>query len=133
MAADLEFSFYQSQRSYLNHVSTKRTLALLERLLQVDVDNKARVYRKIAQVYAVDRDYVISLRYLEEAAEYGAQAGENGVAADVLWVEAAQMAVEMEELDKARGYLLKALAQNPQNSSARQLLRELPLLDISPR
>jgi spermidine synthase len=130
MAADLELSLYLSKRSYLNDVSNKRTLALLERLLQVDVDNKAMVYRKIAQVYEVDRDYVISLKYLEEAAKYGAQAGENGVVSDALWVEAEQTAVEMEELDKARGYLLNALAQNPQNSSARQLLHELPILDI---
>jgi hypothetical protein len=39
----------------------------------------------------------------------------------------------MEESDKAHGYLLKALAQNPRNPSAAQLLRELPILDTSPR
>jgi tetratricopeptide (TPR) repeat protein len=132
MAADLEFSLYQSQRSYLNHVSNKRTLALLERLLKVDGDHKVRIYRKIAQVYAVDQNYATSLRYLEQAAEYGSQGEKHGVAADVLWVEAAQTAIEMEEFGKARGYLLKALGHNPQNSSARQLLRELPILGISP-
>jgi tetratricopeptide (TPR) repeat protein len=132
MAADLEFSLYQSQRSYLNHVSNKRTLALLERLLKVQVDNKAKVYRKIAQVYAVDRDYATSLRYLEQAAEYGTQSEKHGVAGDVLWVEAAQTAVEMEEFGKAYGYLFKALGQNPQNPTASQLLRELQNLGISP-
>jgi spermidine synthase len=132
MAADLELSLYLSQRSYLNHVSNKRTLALLERLLEVEVDNKARVYRKIGQVYAIDRNYVTSLRYLEQAAEYGAQGEKNSVAADVVWVEAAQTAIEIEDFGKAQAYLLKALAQNPQNPSARQLLRELPILDISP-
>ncbi|HEX2275685.1 MAG TPA: tetratricopeptide repeat protein [Candidatus Tectomicrobia bacterium] len=33
MAADLELSLYLTQRSYLNHVNNKRTLAILERLL----------------------------------------------------------------------------------------------------
>jgi len=132
MAADLEFALYQSQRSYLNHVSNKRTLALLERLLEVEVDNKAAVYRKIAQVYAVDKDHATSLRYVEQAAEYSAQGEKKGVATDVLWVEAAQTAIEMEEFSKAHGYLLKALAQNPQNPSARQLLLELPILGRSP-
>jgi len=47
-------------------------------------------------------------------------------------VEAAQTAIEMEEFSKAHGYLLKALAQNPQNPSARQLLLELPILGGSP-
>jgi spermidine synthase len=132
MAADLELSLYVSQRSYLNHVSNERTLAFLERLLAVNVDDRARVYRKIAQVYAVDRDYVTSLRYLEQAAEYTAQGGKPSVAADVLWVEAAQTAIEMEEFGKAHDYLLKALAQNPLNPIARQLLGELPMLGMLP-
>jgi tetratricopeptide (TPR) repeat protein len=120
------------QQSYLNHASNKRILALLERLLEVEVDNKTRVYRKIAQVYATDRDYVTSLRLLEQAAESGTQSEKNGAASDVLWVEAAQTVIEIEEFGKARGFLLKALAQNPQNASAKQLLRELPVLDRSP-
>jgi Tetratricopeptide repeat len=33
MAADIELSLYLSQRSYLNHASNQRTLALLARLL----------------------------------------------------------------------------------------------------
>jgi tetratricopeptide (TPR) repeat protein len=120
----------QSQRSYLNHVSSKRTLALLERLLEVEVDNdnKMGVYRKIAQVYAVDRDHATSFRYVEQAVDYSAQGEKKGVAADVLWVEAAQTAIEMEEFGKAHSYLLKALAQNPQNLAARQLLLGLPIL-----
>jgi tetratricopeptide (TPR) repeat protein len=132
MAADLELALYQLQRSYMNHAGNKRILALLERLLEVEVDNKAKVYRKIAQVYAMDRDYVTSLRFLEQAAESGTQGEKNGAASDVLWVEAAQTAIEIEEFGKARLYLLKALAQNPQNASAKQLLRELPMLDMSP-
>jgi tetratricopeptide (TPR) repeat protein len=130
-AADLELSLYLSQRSYLNHVSNQPTLTLLERLLEVEPEHKARVYRKIAQVYAVDRDYVRALMYLEQAAERGAQGQENGVAPDTLWVEAAQTAIEMEDFSKAHGYLVKALAQNPQNATARQFLRELPLLAIA--
>jgi lipopolysaccharide biosynthesis regulator YciM len=129
MAADLELALFLSQRSYLNHVSNQRTLALLARLLEVESEPKAKVYRKIAQVYTVDRDYVRALGYLEQAAESAAQGQENGVAADALWVEAAQTAVEMENFGKAHGYLVKALAQNPQNPAARQLLRDLPLLD----
>jgi hypothetical protein len=39
--------------------------------------------------------------------------------------------MEIDEFGKARGYLLKALAQNPQNSAASQLLRELPIRDTS--
>jgi hypothetical protein len=58
----------------------------LERLLEGEIDNKARVYRMIARVYAVDRDYVTSLRFLEQAAEYSTQGKGNSVAADVLWV-----------------------------------------------
>ena len=132
MAADLEWALYQLQRSYLSQASNKRALALLERLLEVEVDNKAKVYQKIAQVYAMDWDYVTSLRFLEQAAESDTQGEENGAASDVLWVEAAQTAIEIEEFGKARLYLLKALAQNPQNASAKQLLRELPMLDMSP-
>jgi lipopolysaccharide biosynthesis regulator YciM len=131
MAADLEFAQYQSQRSYLNHVSNQRTLALLSRLLEVETEHKARIYRKIAQVYAVDRDYVRALRHLEHAAEHGAQGQENGVAADALWVEAAQTAVEMEDFGKAHGYLVKALAHNAENPAARQLLRDLSLLGMA--
>ena len=44
MAADLELSLYLSQRSYLNHARNERTLAPLERLLEVEVDSKAKVY-----------------------------------------------------------------------------------------
>ena len=132
MAADLEMSLYQSQRSYLNHVSNKRTLALLERLLEVEVDNKARIYRRIAQVYAMEWDYVTSLKFLEQAAESGTQGEKNGATSDALWIEAAQTAIEIQEFGKARGYLLKALAQNPQNASARQFLQDLPILEMSP-
>jgi predicted Zn-dependent protease len=73
------------------------------------------------------------VRYLKQAAESASQGEKKDVAADVLWVEAAQMAIEMEEFGKAHGYLLKALALNPQNPSARQLLRDLTLLGIAPR
>jgi hypothetical protein len=61
------------------------------------------------------------------------QGEKDSVAPDTLWVEAAQTAIEMEKFDKAHGYLLKALAQNSRNPSAAQLLRELPILDTSPR
>jgi tetratricopeptide (TPR) repeat protein len=131
VAADLELSVYLSQRSYLNHVSNNRTLAYLERLLTGETEHKARVYRKLAQVYAVDRDNARALRYLEQAAEHGAQGQENSVAADALWLEAAQKAMQMEDFGKAHSYLVEALAQNPHNASAWQLLRELPILDIA--
>src|SRR5687768_8417226 len=55
------------------------TLALLERLLEVDIDNKVRIYRKIAQVYAADRNYATSLGYLEQAAEYSIQNERNDI------------------------------------------------------
>jgi spermidine synthase len=132
MAADVELSLYVSQRSYLNHVSNERTLAFLERLLAVDVNDRARVYRRISQVYAVDRDYVTAMRYLEQAAENSAQGGKHDANADALWVEAAQMAIEIEDFGKAHSYLLKALAQNPLNPTARQLSRELPMLSLLP-
>jgi spermidine synthase/tetratricopeptide (TPR) repeat protein len=132
MAADLEMSLYQSKLSYLNHASNKRSLALLERLLEVEVDDKARVYRKIAHVYAMDRDYVTSLTFLERAAESGTQGEKNAAASDALWIEAAQTAIEIQEFGKARRYLLKALAQSPQNAAARQFLQELPILEGSP-
>jgi hypothetical protein len=78
-------------------------LALLERLLEVHVDHKVRIYRKIAQVYAVSRNYATFLRYLEQAAEYRTQGEKNGVSADALWIEAAQTAIDMEEFGKAHG------------------------------
>jgi predicted membrane-bound spermidine synthase/tetratricopeptide (TPR) repeat protein len=131
MAADIELALYLSQRSYLNHASSQRTLVLLARLLEVETEPKAKVYRKIAQVYAVDRDYARALRSLEQAAEHGAQGQENGVAADALWVEAAQTAVEMEDFGRAHGYVVKALAHNAENPAARQLLRDLPLLELA--
>jgi predicted Zn-dependent protease len=131
MAADVELALYQLQRSYLNHISNERILTLLARLLQVEADNPARVYRKISQVYVVDWDYVSSLRFLEQAAESASQGGNNGVASDVLWVEAAQTALKIEEFGKARSYLLKALAENPQNALASQLLQELPNRSMS--
>jgi hypothetical protein len=46
MAADMELSLYVSHRSYLNHVSNERILAFMERLLAVDVNDRARVYPK---------------------------------------------------------------------------------------
>jgi hypothetical protein len=71
------------------------------------------------------------MRYLEQAVEHGAQDQDNGIAADALWVEAAQTAVEMEDFSKAHGYLVKALAHNAENPAARQLLRDLPLLGMA--
>jgi tetratricopeptide (TPR) repeat protein len=113
LAADLELSLYQLQRSYLTPASSKPTLALLLRLLEVEVGNPAQVYRKIAQVYAVDGDFVSSLKSIEQAAESASRGEKNSVTPDVLWVEAAQMAVAIDEFGKARGYLLKSPCPEP--------------------
>jgi hypothetical protein len=125
-------SLYLTERSYLNHVINKRTLIPLERLFEVGVGDNARVFQKIAYADTVDGDYVTLLWDRERAADYSAQGEKQYVATDVFWLEAAQMAIELKEFDEARRNLLKARAQNSQNSSARQLLRELSLLEISP-
>jgi predicted membrane-bound spermidine synthase/tetratricopeptide (TPR) repeat protein len=131
MAADVELAYYQSQRSYLNGVSNQQTLALLQRLLALEVEDKAGVYRKMAHVHALDREYATALRLIEQAAELGLQKTAHAVSSDVLWVEAAQMAIELEDFGKARHYLTKALTQNPQNATARELMRGLPTHDMS--
>jgi predicted Zn-dependent protease len=131
MAADVELAYYQSQRSYLNGVSNQQTLALLQRLLALEVEDKAGVYRKMAHVHALDREYATALRLIEQAAELGLQKTAHAVSSDVLWVEAAQMAIELEDFGKARHYLTRALTQNPQNATARELMRGLPTHDMS--
>jgi tetratricopeptide (TPR) repeat protein len=109
-------------------MSYEKGLAYLRRLVDLGVDHKARIYRKIAHVYTVDRNYPKALTYLEAAAEHAAKQGSNELPADHLWVEAAATAVEMDDLQKAMTYVRKALGHNPRNRVARGLLEQLSRL-----
>jgi len=130
-AAELEIARYLKNRSYLNHFSPEKALAYLQRLLELGVEHRARIHRKIAYVYAADRNYITALNYLERAAEYAMQEGRDELQADRLWVEAAEMAIEMGDVTKALGYIRKALAHNPENRVAKNLLKQLSLLEPS--
>lgn len=86
---------------------------------------KARIHRKIAYVYAADRNYTTALNYLERAAEYAMQEGRDELQADRLWVEAAEMAIEVDDGRKALSYIRKALVHNPENRVAKGMLKQL--------
>ncbi|MBI3327060.1 MAG: fused MFS/spermidine synthase [Nitrospinae bacterium] len=124
-AAELEIARYLQNRSYLNHISHAKALDYLHRLVELGVDHKARVYQKIAHVYVADRNLGTALSYLEKAAEYATEEGRDELQADHLWVQAAETAVEMEDLTRALAAVRKALAHNPGNRVAKRMLQQL--------
>jgi tetratricopeptide (TPR) repeat protein len=90
----------------------------------LDGGKKDRVYRKIAQVHEADRDYRAAIDYLEKAASY-AEKNKGEFQPDILWLEAANMAMEMDDTKIAFVYFRKALAYNPENLLARRGLEQL--------
>ncbi|MBI2985988.1 MAG: fused MFS/spermidine synthase [Deltaproteobacteria bacterium] len=126
-AAHVEFQTYLSQRSLLGPRRPEKSLAYLHRLLSLDDDRKERIYRKIAQVHAAGKDYQAALEYLEKGAAY-AESHRGELGPDAIWLEAANMAVEADDLKRAMGYLAKVLARNPGNLLAKKSMQELSRL-----
>lgn len=124
-AADLEIARYLGNRSYLNEFGPQKGLAYLHRLLESGGESQAQVYRKIAYVYVAERDYQTALSYLEQAAERATQEGKEAFPADHLWIEAAEIALRMPELQKAQDYARKALASNSTSHAAKRILQQL--------
>ncbi|MGH8059824.1 MAG: tetratricopeptide repeat protein, partial [Candidatus Entotheonellia bacterium] len=124
-AADLEIARYLGNRSYLNELGPQKGLAYLHRLLESGGESQAQVYRKIAYVYVAERDYQTALSYLEQAAERATQEGKEAFPADHLWIEAAEIALRMPELQKAQDYARKALASNSTSHAAKRILQQL--------
>lgn len=123
-AADLEFQIYLDNRSLLDAGRPDKALGYLSRALELEGDKKDKIYRKIAHIYESQRDYVAAIRFLERAAVY-AQAGKGELRPGLLWLEAADLALEIDDLKAAKSLLEKALAQNPNNPEARRSLRRL--------
>ena len=126
-AARLEFHAYLNQRSLLNPLFPQKALDYLHRLLSLDGSKKDQIYRRIAQVYAADRDYRSALDNMEKAASY-AQRHKGELQPDALWLEAAAMAIEMDDLKTALTYLQEALAYNPRNLAVKKSLEQLSQL-----
>jgi predicted membrane-bound spermidine synthase len=122
--AHVEFQTYLNERSILNHQGPEKALAYLHRLLDLKGNKKDRIYRKIAQVYAADRDYRLAIDYLEKAAAY-AQKDSGEFQPDILWLDAANIAMEMDDTKAALDYFRKALAHNPGNLAAKKGLEQL--------
>lgn len=128
-AADLEVARYLANRSYLNELSPQKGLAYLHRLLDSSSESQAQVYRKIAYVFAAERDYQTALSYVERAAERAKQEEKNAFPAEQLWVEAAEFALRISDVQKALNYTRKALASNPESQAAKRILQQLlPLM-----
>jgi tetratricopeptide (TPR) repeat protein len=85
---------------------------------------KDGIYRKIAQIHAADRDHLSAIGYLEKAASYAEQ-NRGEFPPDTLWLEAAGVALEMDDPRSAISYVRKALAHNPQNRVAKERLEQL--------
>jgi len=123
-AAHLEFEIYLKHRSILNSLTSEKALSYYHRLLNLEGNKKHRIYRKISQVYAAERDFKSATDYLERAALY-AQKNKGEIHPDNLWLEAAHMALEMDDLRKAVIYVRKALAYNAGNKVAEKSLKHI--------
>ena len=123
-AAHLEFQAYLSQRSFVNSRTAEKALTYLHRLLDLKGGNKSRIYKDLAQIHAADRDYISAMSFLEKAAAY-AQKDKGDLQPDSLWLEAADMALELDDLNMANVYVRKALAHNPGNLVAEIKLQQL--------
>jgi len=123
-AAQLEFQIYLNRRSLLNPLSPERALSYYHRLLKLEGNKKDRIYQKISQVHAAERDFKSATDYLERAALH-AQKNKGEIQPDSLWLKAANMAVEMDDLRKALVYVRKALVYNPRNNAAEKSLQQL--------
>ena len=123
-AAHLEFEIYLNRRSILNSLTTEKALMYYHRLLKLEGHKKDRIYRKISQVYAAERDFKSATDYLERAALH-AQNNKGEFRSDTLWLEMADLAIEMGDLKRAVVYVREALAHNPRNTVAKKSLHQL--------
>lgn len=123
-AAQVEFQTYLNQRSFLNQKTPAAALNHLRRLLELGNAETDRIYRTIAQIHAAAGDHEAAMSYLEKAA---AHAKENNTALkpDVLWVEAADIAIDAADADTALAYLRQALDYNPQNGIAKARMAQV--------
>jgi len=126
-AARVEFQTYLNYRSLVSPKTPERALAYLHRLLNVESNKKDRIYRMIAQVHAADGDYKSTLAYLEKAAAY-AEKNKGEFHPDALWLEAADKALEMDDLKAALAYTRKTLVHNPENRVAKKMLLQISRL-----
>jgi predicted membrane-bound spermidine synthase/tetratricopeptide (TPR) repeat protein len=120
--ARLELQNYLAQRSFLNHRAPERALAYLDRLAQLTGERKELVYKKIAQVHTLSGDFPSALKYLERAA---ITARGGGGPADLIWLEAAEAALRINDLPKALACVKEALLVNPESGAARRMLQRL--------
>ena len=123
-AAHLEFEIYLNHRSILNSLTPEKALMYYHRLLKLEVNKKDRIYRKISQVYAAERDFKSATDYLERAALH-AQKNKGEFRSDILWLEMADLAIDMGDLKRAVVYVREALAHNPRNTVAKKSLQRL--------
>jgi tetratricopeptide (TPR) repeat protein len=117
-AARLESRAYLTRRSVINSVTPKKALAYLNRLLDLETKKDA-IYRRIAHIHAAEKDYPSAIVSLEKAASY-AEKNKGELQPGALWLEAAEMALEMGDFQAALSDIQKALAHNPKNSSAKR-------------
>lgn len=126
LAAHVEFQAYLRQRSLFQPQGPERVLGYFRRLLTLEGEGKDRFYRKIAQVYAAEKDYAAAMGYLEKGALYAED--NKGERPDDLWLEAANLAVVADDPKRAAGYFRKALRYNPGNPTAKRGLEQLSRL-----
>jgi len=130
VAVRLELKAYSNHWSLVNSHTPERALTYLHRLLNLAHSKKDRIYHQIAQVHAADRDYQAAINYLEKAVNY-TEKNSGELRPDLLWLEAADMALEMDDLGMAMNHVRKALAYNPENNLAKKRLEQLrQLLDV---
>lgn len=123
-AARVEFQSYLNQRSLLDSHTPEKALVYLHRLSGLEGNKKGGIYRLIAQVHQAEGDYKSALSYLEKAAAY-AENNRGDLTPETLWLEAAEVAMEVDDDKIALGFLDKALKHNPENSRAKKMLRQL--------
>lgn len=125
-AARLEFQNYLNERSLLDSKGPAKALEYLERLLSLDT-KKDRVYRLMAQILAAAGDFESALNHAVKAASY-AEGSRGEFEPDFLWLEAAQRALDLDQVKDAIAYAQKALRHNPENRLAKKILKELQRL-----
>lgn len=132
LAADLEWESHLEGRFYLNSGGPERALRRLRSLLGRKDVSKARVHRKMSDLYAKSRRPDLAMRHLAEAARQ-ARREDGPLRADALWVEAAGIAAELRDFDRALALAKEALSDNPENSFALRLVHNIEALREAPR
>ena len=122
LAAELEASLSNESRSYLSPgAGKKKETPFLEKLLGKKDVNRTVVLRKIAQIHHKAQDYKTAVAYLAEAA----QAARPEDRPDSIWMEAAGLALNRNDLSLAASCARNAVALNPSNASAKAIVAEL--------